>query len=239
MPDCRTETGKLGVDGGSVAARQPILDAVAQCLLAPGPPPALWHPLGIGALVDSPLAALLERVASSDPAPGAGPTAAWTCALAAALVEMVSAVALRKQPQDADAIEARRLRAVELRSNALALAERDIAAYRDVLAVARRRGEASHPQRLRDALGAAADPPIAIVEVAAEVTRLAADAAGQARGGIRGEAITAAVLAEAVARAGVSIAELNLAGAPEDPRLGRVRALAQAARADRDRVVAG
>jgi len=239
MPDCRTETGKLGVDRGSVAARQPILDAVARCLLAPGPPPGLWHPLGIGALADSSLAALLERVASSDPAPGAGPTAAWTCALAAALVEMVSAVALRKQPQDADAIDARRLRAVALRSDALALAERDIAAYRDVLAVARRRGEAGHPQRLRDALGAAADPPIAIVEVAAEVTRLAADAAGQARGGIRGEAITAAVLAEAVARAGVSIAELNLAGAPEDPRLGRVRALAQAARADRDRVVAG
>jgi formiminotetrahydrofolate cyclodeaminase len=185
------------------------------------------------------LAALLERVASSDPAPGAGPTAAWTCALAAALVEMVSAVALRKQPQAAGAVEARRRRAAELRATALALAERDIAAYRDVLDVARRRGEAGHAQRLRDALGAAADPPIAIVEAAAEVTRLAADAAGEARGGIRGEAITAAVLAEAVARAAVSIAELNLAGVPEDPRLGRVRALAQAARADRDRVVAG
>ena len=174
------------------------------------------------------MAALLERVASSDPAPGAGPSAAWTCALAAALVEMVSAVALRKEPEDAGAVEARRERAAELCATALALAERDIAAYRDVLAVGRRRGEAGHAQRLRDA-----------VEVAAEVTRLAADAAGEARGGIRGEAVTAAVLAEAVARAGVSIAELNLAGVPEDPRLGRVRALAQAARADRERVVAG
>jgi formiminotetrahydrofolate cyclodeaminase len=239
MPDCRTETGRLGVDGGSVAARQPILDAVAQCLLAPSPPPPLWHPLDIGALADSSLAVVLERVASSDPAPGAGPSAAWTCALAAALVEMVSAVALRQQPRAAGAVEARRRRAAELRATALELAERDIAVYGDVLAVARRRGEAGHAQRLRDALGAAADPPIAIVAAAAEVTRLAADAAGEARGGIRGEAITAAVLAEAVARAGVSIAELNLAGAPEDPRLGRVRALAQAARADRDRVVAG
>ena len=152
---------------------------------------------------------------------------------------MVSAVALRKQPQAAGAVEARRLRAAELHASALSLAERDIAAYRDVVAVGRRRGEAGHAQRLRDALGAAADPPIAIVEVAAEVTSLAADAAGEARGGIRGEAITAAVLAEAVARAGVSIVELNLAGAPDDPRLSRVRALAQAARTDRDRVVAG
>ena len=152
---------------------------------------------------------------------------------------MVCAVVLRKEPQDAGAVEARRLRAAELQASALALAERDIAAYRDVLAVGRRRGEAGHAQRLRDALGAAADPPIAIVEVAAEVTRLAADAAGEARGGIRGEAITAAVLAEAVARAGVSIVELNLAGAPADPRLARVRALSQAARADRERIVAG
>ena len=199
----------------------------------------LCDPLDIGALADSTLAALLERVAASDPAPGAGPSAAWTCALAAALVEMVSAVTLRTQPEDAGPVEARRRRAAELRDTALALAERDIAAYRDVLAVRRRRGEAGHAQRLRDALGAAADPPIAIAEAAAEVTRLAADAAGEARGGIRGEAITAAVLAEAVARVGVSIAELNLAGVPDDPRLGRVRALAQAARADRDRVLAG
>jgi formiminotetrahydrofolate cyclodeaminase len=208
-------------------------------LLAPGPLPSLCDPLEIDALADSSLAALLERVASSDPAPGAGPSAAWTCALAAALVEMVSAVALRKEPHAGGAIAARRERAAELRVVALALAERDIAAYRDVLAVGRRRGEAGHAQRLRDALGAAADPPIAIVEVAAELTRLAADAAGEARGGIRGEAVTAAVLAEAVARAGASIAELNLAGAPDDPRLARVRALAQAARADRERVAAG
>lgn len=190
-------------------------------------------------MADSSLAALLERVASSAPAPGAGPTAAWTCALAAALVEMVSAVTLRKEPQAAGAVEARRERAAQLRASALALADRDIAAYREVLAVGRLRGEAGHAQRLRDALGAATDPPVAIVEAAAEVTRLAADAAGDARGGVRGEAITAAVLAEAVARAGVSIVELNLAGAPQDPRLGRVRALAQAARADRDRVAAG
>ena len=105
-----------------------------------------------------------------------------------------------------------------------------------LIAVDRTRNQPGHAARLREALGAAAEPPVAIVEVAAEITRLAADAVADARGGIRGEAITAAILAEGVARAGVAIVELNLAGAPDDPRLARVRALARAARADRDRV---
>jgi methenyltetrahydrofolate cyclohydrolase len=191
----------------------------------------------IGALADTSLAALLERVASSEPAPGAGPSAAWTCGLAAALVEMVCAVTLSKEPRDANLVEARRGRAAELRASALALAELDIAAYREVLAVARRREEPGHVRRLRDALAAAAAPPAEIAEVAAEVTRLAADAVADARGGIRGEAIAAAVLAEAAVRVGVSIVELNLAGAPEDPLVARVRAHARAARADRERVV--
>ncbi|MGH2866602.1 MAG: cyclodeaminase/cyclohydrolase family protein [Solirubrobacteraceae bacterium] len=45
-------------------------------------------------------AEIVERVAAVDPTPGAGPSLAWTCALAAALVEMVSAVSLGQQPAD-------------------------------------------------------------------------------------------------------------------------------------------
>jgi formiminotetrahydrofolate cyclodeaminase len=188
-------------------------------------------------LSDSSLAALVGRVASIDPAPGAGPSAAWTCALAAALVEMVSAVALRKEPVDAAAAERRRDRAASLRAQALELADRDVAAYTAVLAVLRRRDEPGHGTRLRVALSDAADPPLAIVEIAAEVTRLAADAAAEARGGVRGEAMTAAILAEAAVRAGIPLVDLNLAGAREDPRRRRVRELAQAAGADLERAV--
>jgi formiminotetrahydrofolate cyclodeaminase len=183
-------------------------------------------------LADSSLAALVERVASSDPAPGAGPSAAWTCALAAALVEMVSAVELAKEPAGAADAAGRRDRATALRAAALDLADRDVAAYSSVLAVLRRRDEPGHGRRLRDALSEAADPPLAIVEIAAEVTRLAADAALSARGGVRGEAMTAAVLAEAVVRAGMPLVDLNLASAPEDPRRARVLELAEEARAD-------
>jgi formiminotetrahydrofolate cyclodeaminase len=188
-------------------------------------------------LSDSSLAALVGRVASIDPAPGAGPSAAWTCALAAALVEMVSAVALRKDPVDAPAAERRRDRAADLRARALELADDDVAAYTAVLAVLRRREEPGHGGRLRAALSDAADPPLAIVEIAAEVARLAADAASEARGGVRGEAMTAAILAEAVVRAGLPLVDLNLASAPEDPRRARVRELARAAGADLERAL--
>jgi methenyltetrahydrofolate cyclohydrolase len=186
-------------------------------------------------LANSSLATPLDRVASSDPAPGAGPSAGWTCALAAALVEMVSAVALRKDPPNLAAAVQRRDRAAELRARALELAHRDVAAYSEVLAVLRRRDEPGHGRRLRGALSEAANPPLAIAEVAAEVTRLAADAGSEARGAVRGEAMTAAVLAEAVVRAGIPLIELNLAGAAADPRRIRVHELAEGVRIDLDR----
>jgi len=181
---------------------------------------------------DRSFSALLDGVASSAPTPGAGPSAAWTCALAAALVEMVSAVALRKDPPDPGATERRHARAAQLRRRAAELADADSAAYTEVLAVLQRRAEPGHGRRLRDALSDAADPPAALAAVAAEVARLAAEAAEEARGGVRGEAITAAVLAEAVVRAAQAIVELNLAGAAGDPRRAEVDALVAAAEAD-------
>jgi formiminotetrahydrofolate cyclodeaminase len=178
---------------------------------------------------DQPLAEIVASVAARDPTPGAGPSLAWTCALAAALVEMVSAVTLRKEPESPAAIEARVDRAYALRTTALALADLDAAAYREVLAVGRRRDEPGHPQRLRQALADAADPLVRIVETAREVAELATGAVNDARGGVRGEAIAALVLAESVARGGVPLVELNLASDPQDPRRARVREAAAAA----------
>jgi formiminotetrahydrofolate cyclodeaminase len=186
----------------------------------------------VSAHADRPFAELVERVASADPAPGAGPSAAWTCALAAALVEMVSAVTLRKEPLDAGAVTRRRDRAAELRATALALADEDVVAYSAVLDVLRRREEPGHGARLVAALSGAADPPLAIAETAGEVARLAAEAAAEARGAVKGEAVTAAVLAEAVARACAPLVDMNLGSAPNDSRRARVREIAELARED-------
>jgi formiminotetrahydrofolate cyclodeaminase len=178
---------------------------------------------------DRPLAEIVASVAARDPTPGAGPSLAWTCALAAALVEMVSAVSLRQDPESPTAIEARRERAHALRLSALSLADLDAAAYGEVLAVQRRRDEPGHPQRLRQALADAADPLVRIVQTAREVAELAAAAVADARGGIRGEAMTALVLAEGVARGGGPLVALNLAGDPQDPRRALVSEAATAA----------
>jgi formiminotetrahydrofolate cyclodeaminase len=183
------------------------------------------------------LTELVDRVAAVDPTPGAGPSLAWTCGLAASLVEMVSGISLSQQPVDRSAIEQRRAQATALRNLALALADADADAYRAVLAVGRRRGEAGHAGQLREALHAAADPLLSIVETAGEVTRLAADATSQIRGGARGEAKTAAVLGAAVVEAGVPLIELNLASAPGDPRVARARAIAQEALSHRARAL--
>jgi formiminotetrahydrofolate cyclodeaminase len=186
---------------------------------------------------DLTLAEVIASVASREPTPGAGPSLAWTCALAAGLVEMTSAVMLRKKPGSPAAIEARRERAGALRETAMSLADRDAAAYRQVLAAQRRRDEPGHPQRLRQALADAADPLVHIVQTAREVSELAAAAVVDARGAVRGEAITALVLAESVARAGVPLVELNLASAPEDSRRALVREAAAAAAADLQRTL--
>lgn len=183
------------------------------------------------------LTEIVDRVAAVDPTPGAGPSLAWTCSLAAALVEMVSGVTLGQQPADPDEIEHRRSRARALRGTALSLADADADAYRAVLAVRRRREEPGHAARLRQALHAATDPLLAIVETAGEVTRLAADATHQVRGGARGEAMTAAVLGAAVVDGGVPLIELNLAGAPGDPRLSQARAIMHQASSDRARAL--
>jgi formiminotetrahydrofolate cyclodeaminase len=180
-----------------------------------------------------PLRELLDRVAATAPAPGAGSAAAWTCALAAALLEMVLATELRREPGDAPAARRRRDRAAALRARALTLADTDVSAYRAVLDVRRERDLPGHAARLADALSAAADPPLAIAEAAAEVTRLAADAGLRARGGVRGEAMAAAVVGEAAAATCVALVELNLGGRPDDERIKRVRALARAAAEDR------
>jgi methenyltetrahydrofolate cyclohydrolase len=186
-------------------------------------------------LVDLTFTQLTQSIASSQPTPGAGPSLACACAIAAALVEMVTAVALNKEPTDPGAVQARHDHAAALRLQALSLADVDMAAYENVLAVHRRRDEPGHAQRLREALLEAADPIVAIVETAAELATLAADAAAQARGGVRGEAVTAVTLAAAVAEAGAPLVELNLGGARDDPRLDQVRRAAQRAREACDR----
>jgi methenyltetrahydrofolate cyclohydrolase len=159
----------------------------------------------------------LDRLASKSPAPGAGAAVAWCCAIAAALVEMVSRVAVARG-DDHPGIESRGDRAAALRADALRLADEDAAAYRAAID--------APPERRAEALAAAADPPLAIAEAATETRRLAAASAAEVRGPVVGEAKTAVHLAAAATRAAAGLVELNLGATPDDPRLARARELA-------------
>ena len=173
------------------------------------------------ALADRPLADVLAQVAAERPAPGGGSSAAWACALAAGLVEMAAAFA---------GTEAAGSRASVLRAEALALAERDLESYAPVLEAQRAPAEApGRAERIALALGEAAEVPLAVCAAAAEVAGLAARLSREGAPALRGDAVTGALLAEAACRAAARLVELNLAGAPGDPRVDRAREHAAAA----------
>jgi formiminotetrahydrofolate cyclodeaminase len=92
-------------------------------------------------------------------------------------------------------------------------------------------GPPGRVERLAAALSAAADVPMQVVELAAEVTELAAGLAAEGNQALRGDAITAALLAQAGARGAAALVSINLAAMPDDARPGRAqRVLAQIGR---------
>jgi methenyltetrahydrofolate cyclohydrolase len=160
----------------------------------------------------------LEDVAARTSAPGGGAVAAIAAALGAALAEMAAQFS-SKHWDDADAAAAR---ARELRERAAPLAQADAEAYEAVIAA---RGGPGYDE----ALSRAADVPLAIVETAADVAELAAELAAQGNPNLRGDAVTAALLAEASARAAANLVEINLAERNGDRRVERAQELASAA----------
>ena len=87
---------------------------------------------------------------------------------------------------------------------------------------------------LGKALRDAARVPLQIAETAADVAALAALAAREGAEAVRGDAWTAAVLAEAASTAAAGLVRVNLATRPDDDLRTRAEAAARAAVAARD-----
>jgi methenyltetrahydrofolate cyclohydrolase len=174
-------------------------------------------------LGDRPLAALLDVVATTDPAPGGGSSAAIAAALAAALLEMSSSLELaRENPPDEIGQDVPG-RASELRERMLALADQDLSSYAGVLDVLRL--PAGHPERadrLAGAFSDASQAPVAIAEGAAELAGLLARVTLVSDPAVRGDALAGVLIAEAAAAAAASLVEINLAGR-DDADLARAR----------------
>ncbi|HEY7195732.1 MAG TPA: cyclodeaminase/cyclohydrolase family protein [Gaiellaceae bacterium] len=187
----------------------------------------------MGDLLDLSSRDLLGKLAVSEGAPGAGSAAAFVGAAAASLVAM----AARASRGSWDGASGAVAQAEALRARLDPLAQADADAFGEALA---RLGEGNAGDyALGEALGRAADVPLAIAEASADVAELAAHVAAEARSDVRADVGAAALLAEAAARTGARLVEVNLATRPDDERVELAhKVCAAAARAARHALAA-
>jgi methenyltetrahydrofolate cyclohydrolase len=178
-----------------------------------------------------PLDRLLEEVSSEEPMPGAGYCAAIALEMAAGLVAMTARVS---RPSWGEARGAA-AQATTLRQRIAPLAERNVEAYREAIARLGEAGAGGADEALRDALARAAGIPLEIAEVAVDVASLAAVVAERGEQALRADAVSAALLAEAAARAAATLVEVNLGTTSSDERVAHARDLAGSATAAAER----
>jgi formiminotetrahydrofolate cyclodeaminase len=146
-------------------------------------------------------------------------------ALAAGLTAMSAGLSASRVP-DAGELAAR---ALELQERARPLGQRDGEAYAAVLAA--QRLPADHPDRsgaVRAALSEATDVPLEIATLGAAVLDIAADVVRRGNPNLRGDALTACLMAQGAVRSAAVLVELNLSDDPKDPRREQAEALVQA-----------
>jgi formiminotetrahydrofolate cyclodeaminase len=177
------------------------------------------------------LPALLEELAAPREVPGAGSALAVALATAAAVVQM----AARLSPEswaDASGVAAQ---AESLRDRAAKLVDEDAEAYERALE-ARAKGDAKERPEQRDwALGrvtaAAAEPPLALARIAADLAELCAAAGERVEPRVHADVAAAAALAAAVAKGARELVATNLTALPGDARVEEADRLAAAAEA--------
>jgi len=171
---------------------------------------------------------LVGEISARTPAPGGGSVAAIVLTLAAGLTEMAARFADGHWAEAGEAVA----QASRLRDRAEPLAHRDAEAYAAALE-ALRHPRGSNPEErnrlLGEALSRAADVPLEIASVAADVAALARDIVVHGNPNLYGDALAGAILAEAAARIGASLVAINLTMAKDDPRVVRAHGLADAA----------
>jgi methenyltetrahydrofolate cyclohydrolase len=187
--------------------------------------------------LEQPLGGFLDSVASGEPAPSGGGAAAVAVALAAGLSGMSARLSADHLLDAVGLAE----RTDHLRQRVAPLVQEDASAYGRVLAAQHEDGDPEdRRERLREALSVAADVPLAIAEAGAEVAEIAARLAREGNPNLRGDAVAAALLAEAGVRAAEVLVRINTAaGGIFDDRLGRASELAARAGGAARRAVEG
>lgn len=175
------------------------------------------------------LPALLEELAAPREVPGAGSALAAALAAAAAVVQM----AARLSPAswaDAAGVAAQ---AEALRERAVQLVDEDAEAYRLALEARAAADETAKPEQRDWSLGqvtaAAAEPPLALVRLAADLVELCAAAGARVEPRVHADVAAAAALAAAVARGSRALVAANLTALAGDARVEEADRLVAAA----------
>jgi formiminotetrahydrofolate cyclodeaminase len=184
-----------------------------------------------------PLADLLDEIASPDPAPGSGFSAAVAVGLGAALASMCARLS-GGEWSDAEGVAAQ---AESLRARVTPLADLNVQAYLDAVAALRDPGDTGYSTRdevIARALDRAAEIPLEIARAGADVAELAAAVAESGEPSLRADAAVAASLAVAGTRGAAALVEVNLGTTSEDERVVRARAFVEDASQAADRALA-
>ncbi|ROS44322.1 cyclodeaminase/cyclohydrolase family protein [Amycolatopsis thermoflava] len=188
------------------------------------------------ALAGTAFSVIADAVASETATPGGGAVAGLTATLAAGLVAMVARYSSAVGDFDPDAVAAR---ADELRRDAQQLADDDVSAYQaylDATKLPRDPDPVARTAAIRAALDAAADVPLALAMVAAEVAELGELVAKDGNTRLRPDGVTAVQLGSAVATSAAALVGENLRARRDDPRPARAAEHAATARAAAARV---
>jgi len=183
------------------------------------------------ALLDLRLREFLDEVAAEGRTPGGGSVAALVTAMAAGLLGKVARGSVDTWPEAAGIAA----QAESLGARAAPLAQADAEQYEAALLARLESGAGQGARRdfaLGQAYAKAAEPPLRIAQTAGDVAALALTVAENGNPSLRADAVTAALLAAAAAKAAAELVAVNLTASAEDPRvLQAAMAAEEAARA--------
>lgn len=189
-------------------------------------------------VLDRPVDELLDELGSGEGAVASGAAAALVAAMAAELV----AAAARRSTGTWDEAAGAAAQAHALRLRVAPLVSSDAQAYAEARELLGDRSRDERPEfrdfRLGRALSRAAEVPLLIAHVAADVAALGKEVAEHGDEAARGDAAGASLLAHAAARAAAHLVEINLGTTSEDLRVQAARSAAEVAGALADAALA-